>query len=159
GTDTLTAFVCDNGGACDSVIVVIMVGGPNNAPVIVDEDLVPTETMGYSIPEDMTLMICLQAIDADNDPLDIVTVINGPLNGTVNGTGDGDTCITYVPNADWNGPETFSAVVCDGLGGCDTVLVIIHIGPVNDAPVIVDADLTPIDTVETASDGTPMIIC
>ena len=159
GGDTLTAVVCDPSGACDTVLVIIDVTGPNNPPVIVDENQTDADTLVFTTPEDTPTTICIGAMDPDGDALDVTSVFGGPLHGFVNGLADGDTCFTYTPVPDWSGIDMLSAIVCDGNGGCDTVLVIIDVTPVNDAPIVVDGGV-PIDTLNTSTpEGIPLTIC
>jgi hypothetical protein len=61
----------------------------------------------------------------------------GPSNGaaTVTGTGAAPT-VTYTPNKDWFGGDSFVVQVADGLGGFDRLTVDVTVNPVNDAPVL-----------------------
>ncbi|MBK9760425.1 MAG: tandem-95 repeat protein [Flavobacteriales bacterium] len=159
GGDTLTAVVCDNSGACDTVLVIIDVTGVNTPPIIVDGNFSPTDTLTYTTPEDQAITICITAIDLDGDTLDITGIFGGPVNGSANGIADGDTCFTYTPNPDWNGSDTVNVIVCDNNGGCDTVLVIIDVTPVNDPPIIIDGG-DPVDTLNTTTpQDIPIVIC
>jgi gliding motility-associated-like protein len=160
GTDTLTAVVCDNNGGCDTVLVIITVIETNNPPVITDGNGTPIDTLTTTTPEDTPITICLTAVDIDGDSLDVTGAFNGPLSGALTGIADGDTCFTYTPSPDFNGTDTVSVVVCDNNGGCDTVLVIVDVTPVNDPPVITDGGGTPIDTLNTSTpEDTPITIC
>ena len=160
GGDTLTAVVCDPSGACDTVLVIIEVTSPNIPPIIVDGSFADADTLDFTTAEDTPITICLTAIDFDGDTLDVTGIFGGPLNGFVNGIADGDTCFTYTPVPDWNGTDTFSAIVCDDNGGCDTVLIIIHVTPVNDPPAITDPGFVSIDTLITTTEvNTPLVIC
>jgi hypothetical protein len=61
--------------------------------------------------------------------------VQGAVNGTVSlvaGT------ITFTPNANYNGPASFTYTVIDSNGGRATGTVNITVTPVNDAPVAVD---------------------
>ena len=70
--------------------------------------------------------------------------MSDPANGTAVDNGDGT--ITYTPDANWFGTDTFTYQVCDNgtPSLCDTATVTITVNPVNDAPVAVD-DSTSID--------------
>jgi len=160
GVDTVVAVVCDPNGGCDSVVVIIGVSSPNNPPIIVDENFADADTLEFTTPEDTPITICLTAIDFDGDTLDVTGIFGGPGNGSANGIADGDTCFTYTPSPDWNGTDTLSAIVCDENGGCDTVLVIIEVTPVNDPPTVVDDGGSPIDTLNASTpEGIPITIC
>ena len=61
----------------------------------------------------------------------------GPAaNGSVVDTGDGT--ITYTPNADFNGPDSFTYSVTDGVDTSNTATVTVTVNAVNDAPVAGD---------------------
>ncbi len=98
----------------------------NNSPSInatspsitVDEDEAGTDT--------------LSASDADSDTL-YWSISAQAVNGTasvVEETG----AVTYSPNADYFGNDSFSVAVSDGFGGTDQVTVTVIVNPVNDAP-------------------------
>ncbi|MBP6312679.1 MAG: tandem-95 repeat protein, partial [Flavobacteriales bacterium] len=137
GTDTVTVVVCDQYNGCDTVVVVITVI-PNQPPVIVDENGTPIDSLAVTTPEDQPIIICLNAIDPDGDAVDVTGATFGPLNGTLTGLNDNDTCFTYIPNANYNGPDTVTIQVCDGLGACDVITVVIDVTPVNDPPLATD---------------------
>ena len=46
-----------------------------------------------------------------------------------------DGTYDYTPNADYNGPDSFTVLADDQNGGTDTVTVNVTVNPVNDAPV------------------------
>ncbi|WP_371919277.1 Ig-like domain-containing protein, partial [Pseudomonas aeruginosa] len=55
--------------------------------------------------------------------------------------------MVFTPNANYNGPASFSYTVSDGQGGSSTVTVTVNVGAVNDAPVAGnDIASTPINT-------------
>ena len=65
--------------------------------------------------------------------LSISATTNG-AHGTVAITGGG-TGLTYTPNADYFGPDSFTYTISDGNGGSDTATVNITVTNVNDPPV------------------------
>ncbi len=73
-----------------------------------------------------------------------VTNVGTPLHGTAvlnsNGT------ITYTPNLNYNGPDSFGYTIGDGQGNSSTAAVKMTVTPVNDAPVAVN------DTMAVAED-------
>ena len=154
GTDSVNVIVTDGNGGADTALVVITVSPVNDAPVIQGPD-----TLSVSTNEDEPLTLCLTAIDPEGDAVDVTAVSGGPLNGTVNGLADGDTCFTYIPGPDFNSTDTFTVILCDALGACDSVLVVVEVVPVNDDPVITDAGLS-VDTIYTTiPEGIALIIC
>ena len=72
--------------------------------------------------------------------------ISDPVNGTVTLDDAAAGYFTYTPNANFNGTDSFSYAVSDGLLDSATMLVTIVVDAVNDAPTSVD------DTYETAED-------
>ena len=87
------------------------------------------------------------------------TLKSSPAHGTatVGGTGT-SPAITYAPQADWSGSDSFEVQVADGLGGFDTVTVNVTVNPVNDAPVLAPIGdqrtdiFTPLTFTATATD-------
>lgn len=154
GTDTMNVVICDGNGGCDTLAVVIEVSSVSDTPVA------DVDTAAFTMPEDAQVLLCLGAIDADGDPIDVTAVINGPQHGIVFGLLDGDTCFTYMPAADWTGADTMTVVICDPLNACDTVIVIVHVVPVNGPPLITDGFGVPIDSLNTGTDeDLPIALC
>ena len=73
--------------------------------------------------------------DIEGDPLTITDVTQG-MSGSVTNNGDGT--VTYSPNLNLNGLDSFTYTVADGNGGVDVATVSVTIEPVNDDPVVVD---------------------
>jgi len=102
--------------------------------------------------EDTPVLINILANDSDSDgSIDPTTVaiISGPANGSVVVNGAGQ--VTYTPNGNYSGNDSFSYRVCDNDGACATATVSITVNPVNDPPIAVD------DTSNTAN-GLPVTI-
>jgi hypothetical protein len=85
-----------------------------------------------SVAEDSSLAITLQASDPDNNLL--FYSYGQPAHGTVSGTAPN---VTYQPNADYNGPDSFTYTVNDGRGGSAAGTISLTVNPVNDAPIAV----------------------
>ncbi|CAF0787684.1 unnamed protein product [Rotaria sordida] len=144
GPDTLIYSICDQGMPvlCDTAMVIINVT-PVNDPPIANLDVTST-------PEDTPVPINVPVNDTDVDGnlnVGSVTITDQPNNGTA--TVDPVTgIITYTPNNNFNGVDTLIYNICDtGLPiYCDTALVVIFVGPVNDPPVAnIDHATTPED--------------
>jgi hypothetical protein len=128
GVDTFCVYTChpDNPLLCDTTIIIITVT-PDNAPPVAVNDAATT-------PEDTPVIIDVLVNDSDpDDPLGVPDVIDDPSNGVV--IVNADSTITYIPNPNFNGADTFTYRICDPGGLCDTAIVIITITPVNDVPV------------------------
>ncbi|HIF9142401.1 TPA: retention module-containing protein, partial [Photobacterium damselae] len=124
GEDSFTVVVDDGNGGTDTITVTVNVTPVNDAPV--GED-VSAETQ-----EETAVTSQLIATDVDGDNLTFKPGTN-PENGQVTVNADGSW--EYVPNADFNGEDSFTVVVDDGNGGTDTITVTVNVTPVNDAPV------------------------
>jgi predicted extracellular nuclease len=85
--------------------------------------------------EDTPVNIMLTATDGNNDPLSY-TVLTQPSNGTLSGTAPN---LTYTPNANFNGSDSFTFQVNDGTANSNIATVSITVTPVDDAPTIVVA--------------------
>ncbi|GMN11641.1 hypothetical protein MTsPCn9_28240 [Croceitalea sp. MTPC9] len=105
-----------------------------------------------TVNEDESIILPIFDNDSDLPTTGTLTTTN-PLNGTVsindNGTPNdpSDDIVTYTPNADYNGPDSFDYTVCDSTGACSTATVTIDVSPIVDAfddSVSTEAD-TPID--------------
>ncbi|SVB75646.1 uncharacterized protein METZ01_LOCUS228500, partial [marine metagenome] len=111
----------------------------NNPPVADD--------LSVTTDEDTSVDITLTGSDPEGDEL-TYEVTSGPSNGSL--TGDASE-LTYMPNADFNGNDSFTFNVSDG-ELFDEGTVSITVNAVNDAPV-----LTAIGTQSTDED-TPLTI-
>ena len=78
----------------------------------------------------------------DNDsnlPASGTLTTTNPANGTVTINDSGtpndptDDIVTYTPDPDYNGPDTFDYTVCNSLGYCSTATVTIDVLPIVDA--------------------------
>jgi Ca2+-binding RTX toxin-like protein len=81
--------------------------------------------------EDTPLELVLPASDPDNDALSYI-IVTGPSHGTLSGTGAN---LVYTPDANYNGPDSFTFKVNDGTYDSNVATVTITVNPVNDAPV------------------------
>ncbi|MFB6287127.1 MAG: Ig-like domain-containing protein [Candidatus Bipolaricaulia bacterium] len=131
GTDSFQFEACDDDSPqnCDTATVTIDV--INQAPNAVDDS--------PSTSEDTDLNIDVRANDTepDGDVLSQPTVTSGPSNGTA--TVESDGTITYSPNLNYNGSDSFSYEICDDDATnqrCDTATVSITITAVDDPPTI-----------------------
>lgn len=133
---TRTVTVTANDGIDDSspFAVLIVVQFPNRQPEIVDDSNNPTDTLFYSIDEDMMLDTCVVAIDPDNDAVMISAM--APITATGNFSVVSGLCFTYHPDPDFFGQDRATLTVCDPGGLCDDVVIVVDVQPVNDAPMV-----------------------
>src|SRR6185295_7131925 len=140
GTDTVVYSYCDGGtpNLCDTAILVITTTPANDPPTIIQPPVV--------LPEDSMITFCPVIADPDAGNVLTISICGGPFNGTTVITSN---CITYTPNANYNGSDSICLIVCDNGSPvlCDTIMVPVTVTPVNDVPVAVDdANTTPEDT-------------
>jgi len=101
----------------------------------------PSITEGASTPVSMdedgnplTWNLTLHATDADSDIL-TWSILTQALRGTAAATGTGTfKVITYIPTANYNGPDSFVVQVRDGYSGTDSTTVNVTVNPINDTP-------------------------
>ena len=129
-----------NGGTSNALPFTII--PPNRPPAATDDAANTNEDTAVVIP------VLANDTDADGDPLTVAS-FTPPINGTVDDNGDGT--LTYTPNANYYGPDSFTYEVCDTEDECDSAVVNITVEPINDVPTTVD------DTYPTTED-TPLAI-
>ncbi|HEX3131883.1 MAG TPA: Ig-like domain-containing protein [Thermoanaerobaculia bacterium] len=129
GSDSFTYTVSDGNGGTDTATVSVTVTSANDAPTAVDD----TATTPEDTP--VTVSVLANDTDVDNDTLTVSAVTQG-TNGTVAIVGGSQ--VTYTPNANFHGTDSFTYTANDGNGGTDTATVTVTINPTNDAPVADD---------------------
>lgn len=157
GPDSFAAQVSDGNGGVATKTVLFTVLAANDAPV--------AQGVTTTTAEDTHILVDVLAlasdIDADaalnKDPampvasktLSIAPAgFSGVEHGTVALVSDsGTTKIKFTPTANWNGVESFSYIITDGLGAQATATITLAVTPANDAPTAVA------DSVLTAEDS------
>ncbi|EJZ8378167.1 tandem-95 repeat protein, partial [Vibrio parahaemolyticus] len=126
GSETLTFTATDPSGESISQTVNFTV-----APVA---DIVADKA---TVVEDTPTIIKVLGNDTFEDDGKVVSLDtnNGPANGTVSVNPDGS--VTYTPNDNYVGKDTFTYVVTSG-GVSESTTVNVDVTPVNDAPVAKD---------------------
>lgn len=140
-------------------------GQINSEPALVTIDVTPTSDPPVASPqaittdEDTPVDILLAGDDPDGDPL-IFSVTTTPTHGILGGIAPN---LVYTPSLNYNGVDSFSFVVNDGISTSQPAEVTIHIIPVNDAPVAVSQSIiagqnkpTAITLVGSDIDGDPL---
>jgi hypothetical protein len=123
GTDTFTFKVNDGTIDSEPATVSITVTAVNSPPVATAQSV--------TTDEDTAVAITLAGTDADGDSL-THTVVTQPGNGALSGTAP---TLTYTPNANYNGDDSFTFKVNDGTVDSATVTVSITVTAVDDPPV------------------------
>ena len=113
----------------DCETITVTVNEVNVAPVA--NDMTETTT------EDTAKAITLNVSDIDGDTL-TAEILSNPTQGQVSVSG---IVVTYTPNENYNGSDSFTYRVSDGELWSDSATVNITITPVNDAPVAVSFEV------------------
>ena len=137
GLDSFLYF--NNDGGSDSMLAAVTIdvgeGGP--PPQAADDS--------YSVDEDGTLSIAMSdGLLANDTSADDTTLssslVSGPVNGTLSLGADGS--FTYVPNANFNGSDSFTYSATDGAGDSAAATATITVNPVNDKPTATNDSFT-----------------
>jgi predicted extracellular nuclease len=127
GVATFTYTASDGALSSAPTTVRIGVGAAlpvNKAPVADGQNLL--------VDEDFRRRIVLEGSDEEGDELSF-RIVAPPRNGTLSGTAPN---LTYTPNANFNGPDSFTFVVRDGQVESAPATVTLQVLAVNDAPVL-----------------------
>jgi VCBS repeat-containing protein len=131
-TDTFTYHASD-GTANSNVATVTITVGPENDPPVANDD-------SNTTPEDTLVTTNVVANDTDVDGTVVASTVaigSGASNGSVVNNGDGT--VTYRPDANFNGSDTYTYTLRDNYGApSNAATVTITVGPVNDPPIAYD---------------------
>src|SRR6185312_3782595 len=135
-----------NGGTSTTTVSISVVSEDGNTPPLAVDDSVSTN-------EDTPLVLAPAAllsndIDSNGDTITI-TAVGDAVHGTVSIDGAGN--VVFAPDANYNGPASFSYTVDDGQGGTATATVNVDVVSVNDTPVAGN-------NTATTSEDTPLVI-
>ena len=144
GPVTVTVSVTDGGGNTSTTQFTVMINSVNDVPVAVDDGNLTTD-------EDHALVInpLQNDTDVENSTLHIASTGNA-AHGTVSIASDGLT-VTYTPNNNYNGTDSFTYTVSDGTDISNTATITVQVTEVNDDPVAND------DTLSILEDESPLI--
>ena len=154
GTDTINYVVDDGDGGVVDGVVLIVVTPQNDAPVAGT----PPVALGVEDALVTNINVLNAASDVDGDTLSIVPGSATAANGTATVNPDGT--LNYVGNTNFNGTDTISYQVTDGLQTVSGSFSIV-VDPANDDPLSgslppmslnEDAVLSAIDVIAAASD-------
>ena len=103
------------------MVVSITINPTNDPPVAVDDSAEVDENESVSID------VLSNDTDIEGDVLDVGSVVTPPQHGTA--TIDGDS-ITYTPDPDWDGLDSFTYTASDGSASSNTATVDVTVYPV-----------------------------
>src|SRR5262245_40748624 len=115
-------------------LVLVLAGSLLPVATVVAATVVTTDDAA-STNEDHQVVIDVLGNDTGS-PLSVLSATD-PAHGSTQVTGGGTT-VTYTPDANTNGTDTFDYTASDGAGGSDTATVTVTVTAVNDAPIAGD---------------------
>jgi hypothetical protein len=127
GVYSFTVRVSDNHGNNTDAAISITVDEVNIAPT--------ADSKSVTTQEDTARDITLTGSDSDGPTAQTLSfsVVSGPSNGVLSGTAPN---LTYTPNPNYNGSDSFTYTAYDGVVLSAPALVSITVSPVNDAPTL-----------------------
>ncbi len=141
GIDNFTYQLCDAENDCSTGLVTLTINPINDLPVVAGD----RNTTDEDIP--VSGDVSLNDIPS-GDGGNIWSIVANPAHGTLNFNNDGT--YVYIPEANYNGSDSFDYKLCDMDGDCSSATVNISIGEVNDIPVAADDS-------NTTNEDTPII--
>lgn len=131
GTDTFTYYA--NDGTSDSNIATVTM------TVSAEDDDPNTLDVATTTDEDVAVVVNLSAEEYDGDSYSFA-VVSDVSNGTTSLNG---STVTYTPNQDWNGEDTFTFEATDDAGrNMNVATATITVNAVNDNPTMRDTTFT-----------------
>ncbi len=128
GADSFTYKANDGTVDSNSPSVSVTVNSINDAPVIAESDPVAVSMSENGAP--VAFALTLNASDIDGDPISW-NISTPAAHGTAGASGTGlSKAITYSPNTNYSGADSFVVRVSDGIGGIDTLTVNVTISEV-----------------------------
>jgi hypothetical protein len=131
GPDSFQFQATDLAGAGSNLATVsITVNAVNHAPT--------ANPLTVSTDEDTPVPVTLTGSDPDGDPLTF-TLVRLPTSGALTGAAPN---LTYTPDANTSGDDSFTFRVSDGALTSSDATVTLHVRPVNDPPVAAGQSLS-----------------
>ncbi|TAK93837.1 MAG: tandem-95 repeat protein, partial [Verrucomicrobia bacterium] len=142
--ESLTFTAINVSGANYSVRVTNLFGSVLSASAVLTVNFAPLALdLNLKLDEDTGVTFGLPAADANLDPLTYL-VLTQPQHGVLGPMTNSPfpATLTYTPSPNYNGPDSFTFKVNDGMADSAPAAVNFTVLPVNDAPVAYDATVT-----------------
>ena len=142
GIDSFTYTITDADGDTATATVNVTVNSVNDVPTAVDDALTVDEDSVAGVSNQVTVSTndSIGGDGGDTEDYSIESTDTAPTNGTVTEVSDG--VFEYIPNANFNGTDSFTYTITDADGDTATATVNVTVNSVNDAPTAVDDALT-----------------
>jgi len=124
GGDSFTVIVYD-GSATGKALITITINAVNDPPVAVDDTTAVSENSGQNV-----VYVLVNDSDIDGE-VPVVASVGPAANGTT-GVGENGGSVTYSPDDNFIGTDTFDYVISDILGATSTAKVtvsVVDLGP------------------------------
>lgn len=131
GTDSFTYIVSDGSLQSSPATVWLTVNSVNDNPDAIADTVNILEDSGANTIN----VLANDRIAPDVGETLKVTFVSQGANGSTAIT-RGGTGVSYTPNLNFNGVDSFSYYIIDGNGGVDIGIVNVNVTPVNDAPTL-----------------------
>ena len=128
GSDAFQYEICDGDNNCSPATVTVTVNPTSDA-------VNDTAATNEDVPVDIDVL----ANDSDVPNTGSLNVTAQPTNGTVTVNDGGtpgdpsDDSVTYTPNGDFNGSDSFTYEICDAVPNCSPATVTLTVNPISDA--------------------------
>jgi large repetitive protein len=130
--DVFSYTMRDFAGLTADGALTVRVTGANDAPVAADDTYSTQEDTPLQVPFNNGVLV--NDMDVDGDAINAMLETN-PAHGTLSFTGAGT--FLYTPDANYNGPDSFTYKAYDANGGFSHIATVtINVTAVNDAPVV-----------------------
>ena len=130
GPDSFSYSISDANGDVSTALVSIGVASVNDVPTAVADSVAAVEDTPF-----VGSVAGNDQLSGDGGNVFALVPASGPANGGIVFNGNGT--FTYTPNANFNGPDSFSYSITDANGDVSTALVSIGVASVNDVPTAV----------------------
>ncbi|HBY86409.1 MAG TPA: hypothetical protein DEO86_11085, partial [Colwellia sp.] len=129
GNDSFTLTLTDNAGYTTTQVIAVTVNSVNDEPTITIASTLTTD-------EDNNQNLTFTFNDADGDTVS-ATVTTQATNGVASVSG---TTVSYLPDANFNGIDSFTLTLTDNAGYTTTQAISVTVNSVNDEPSITIAN-------------------
>jgi Tol biopolymer transport system component len=132
GPDSFSFVASDDARSSTSATVTIDVAAVNDPPV--------AGLFSRILNEDTSVATTLTSSDIDGGPGPVrYAIVTPPVHGTLSGIAP---LLTYVPDANYNGDDSFTYTASDGAATSASATVTLTVFPVHDSPVAISSSVT-----------------
>ena len=122
----------------------------NDTPIITEGDNINVGMSEDGSPNAFNLI--LHATDVDLDDTLIWNIASKASHGSAAASGTGASIvISYSPDTNYSGADSFIVQVSDSNGGIDSIIVNVTTNTVNDSPIITEGDTTSVTMLENGT--------